>query len=118
MKHKATNPTHTPSTQKGAKFQRIVTNPDVIESFPGVLLPRKTSSEPSRLNLSQTPPAGYSLVNSGVHLIGLRDLVFMGGGQHSFWQPARRAGELGSLCRDSVAMSVAVLDQMRGKSCH
>lgn len=54
------------------------------------------------------PPPGYMLVEDDMHRIGIRDMVFTGG-MHSDWRPARRAGEAGSLRRDSVALSVARL---------
>lgn len=90
-----------------SKFSRFVTmNPDIIDSFPGVLAARKELSRP--VVLSQTPPAGYTMVESGNHEIGSRDMVYLGG-LRSYWLPARRAGEVGSLRRDSMAVSVAVL---------
>ena len=89
------------------KFSRFVTtNPDVIDSFPGVLPARKDGARP--FVLSQTPPAGYRMVESGNHEIGSRDMVYLGG-LRSYWLPARRAGEVGSLRRNSTAVSVAAL---------
>lgn len=55
---------------------------------------------------AERPPAGYRLVEDAHHLIGLRDLVFVGG---RGWREARRAGELGAFRRDSAAQGVAVL---------
>lgn len=56
----------------------------------------------------KSPPEGYRLVDDAHHQIGARDMVFIGG-LRSYWMPARRAGEAGSVRRDSVAMAVAVL---------
>lgn len=55
---------------------------------------------------AERPPLGYRLVDDAHHLIGLRDLVFVGG---RGWRESRRAGELGALRRDSTALGVAVL---------
>jgi hypothetical protein len=54
------------------------------------------------------PPEGYRLVEDPMHCISPRDMVFVGGRQAT-WRSARRAGELGSFRRDSVAMAVASL---------
>lgn len=100
------NRTQSPIASKG-KFNRFVTtNPDIIESFPGVLPARKAAV--AAPNPSQTPPHGYTMVESDSHEISSRDMVFLGG-LRSYWLPARRAGEVGSLRGDSMAVSVAVL---------
>ena len=101
---------HSPSRTAGpkVKFNRfLVSNPDVIESFPGVLPARKLNHQPVG-RPSETPPAGYKMVDSENHEISSRDMVFLGG-LRSYWMPARRAGEIGSLCRHSMAMGVAAL---------
>lgn len=56
---------------------------------------------------AERAPVGYRLVDDAQHRIGLRDLVFVGGGRG--WREARRAGELGALRGDSAALGVAVL---------
>ena len=52
------------------------------------------------------PPIGYRLVDDDSYEISRRDMVYVGG-DHPYWMPARRAGEVGSMCRFSVAMGVA-----------
>lgn len=56
--------------------------------------------------LQAPPPPGYKIVESEMHMISRRDIVFFGGCR-SFWEPARRAGESGGLRRFSVARAVA-----------
>lgn len=76
----------------------------VIESRPGLLSSRRCTDVPRATHA--TAPRGYALVTEPGHEIGSRDVVFMGG-RRAYWQPARRAGEVGSLQRFSSAMSVA-----------
>jgi len=101
MKHQ-----HIKTSHKDNKFHRIVVNPNIIESIPGLLKAHDCAANPTLRVLSQTAPEGYSIVRSGTHEIGLRDMVFLGG-MRPYWQSARRAGEVGSMCRYSSAMSVA-----------
>jgi hypothetical protein len=82
-------------------------NPDVRESYPGVLANfRKVEILGEVSTSAATPPAGFTLVTSPKHEIGARDMVFSGG-TRSYWMPARRAGEIGSLIGHSVAVAVA-----------
>lgn len=53
-------------------------------------------------------PEGYKIVDAEGYVIGLRDLVFVGGAK-STWMPARRAGEAGEMIRFSTARAVARL---------
>lgn len=82
--------------------------PLIIESRPGLLVPRKASDVAANGPSWATPPAGYKLVDSESHEITARDMVFVGG-LRSYWMPARRAGEVGSLRRHSVVIGVASL---------
>ena len=66
------------------------------------------SHTPGARESAERPPAGYRLVEDKHHLIGLRDLVFVGG-RDSCWRAARRAGELGNVRCYSVALAVAAL---------
>lgn len=50
---------------------------------------------------AERAPHGYRLVDDARHRIGLRDLVFVGGGRG--WREARRAGELGTLGAAALA---------------
>jgi hypothetical protein len=101
------NQSHHTAARRADKFGRKSNaNPDIIESFPGVLPAPKLVRATGRA--SELPPVGYRLVDSDRHEIGARDMVFLGG-LRNYWMPARRAGEVGSLRRDSVALSVASL---------
>lgn len=92
-------------TRLPTKTARRAADPAILESRPGLLSARPAAPAAPA---ASTPPPGYRLVQSGFHQIGTRDLVFLGG-LRSYWLPARRAGELGSLRRDSVALGVAAL---------
>jgi hypothetical protein len=71
-------------------------------------LPKATfAANPDAGKSAGFPPHGYRLVDEALYQIGLRDLVFHGGSRGG-WIPARRAGDYGSLRRDSVALAVAV----------
>ncbi|MEJ6002732.1 hypothetical protein [Paucibacter soli] len=52
------------------------------------------------------PPVGYALVDDAFYEIAPRDMVYFGG-RHPYWMSARRAGEIGSMRRFSMAIAVA-----------
>ncbi|WP_137917166.1 hypothetical protein [Hydrogenophaga sp. 2FB] len=55
-------------------------------------------------------PEGYKIIDADGYVIGLRDLVFVGGSKPT-WVPARRAGEAGEMIRFSTARAVACLSR-------